>query len=67
MSEPHFKLLHQQLIERVVEQIREDLQNQDVEALEELLKLCNTKFLIAYLPEEEEQTYEKLTKLKSNN
>ena len=45
--------LKQELIERVVEQIKQDLISNDVEAMEELLRFCPTKNLIAYLPEEE--------------
>ena len=45
------------LIERVVEQIREDLYN-GVEPLEELLSFVPRENLIAYLPEEEWSKYE---------
>ena len=45
--------LKQELIERVVEEIKQDLNFNDVESLEELLRFCPTKNLIAYLPEEE--------------
>ena len=46
------------LIERVVEQIKTDLLNGDVEALEELLTFTPRENLIAYLPEEEWEKYE---------
>jgi hypothetical protein len=45
------------LIDRVVEQIREDLYN-GVEPLEELLSFVPRENLIAYLPEEEWEKYE---------
>jgi hypothetical protein len=41
------------LIERVVEQIKQDINNGDVTALEELLSFTPKENLIAYLPEEE--------------
>ena len=46
------------LIERVVEQIKTDLFNLDVEALEELLSFVPRENLIGYLPEEEWEQYE---------
>ena len=46
------------LIERVVEQIKSDLLNGDVEALEELLSFTPKENLIAYLPEEEWEQFE---------
>jgi hypothetical protein len=47
----NFKTMNDRLIEMVVEQIREDLANGDVEALEEMLALCPPEVLIGYLPE----------------
>jgi hypothetical protein len=41
------------LVERVVEQIKEDIKNGDVTALEELLSFTPKENLIGYLPEEE--------------
>jgi hypothetical protein len=41
------------LIERVLEQIKADLFNDDVEAIEELLSFVPRENLIGYLPEEE--------------
>lgn len=46
------------LIERVVEQIKTDLFNLDIEALEELLSFVPKENLIGYLPEEEWERYE---------
>jgi len=42
-----------ELVERVVEQIKQDLAEYGVEAIEELLFFCPTKNLVGYLPEEE--------------
>jgi len=55
----------QELIERVVEQIKQDIENGDVEAVEELLKFCPTKFLVGYLPEEEWEKYFELEQYNS--
>lgn len=57
MTQEEAKIKKQELIERVVEQIKQDLANGDVEAVEELLNFCPTKFLVGYLPEEEWGTY----------
>jgi hypothetical protein len=46
------------LIERVLEQIKADLFNGDVEAIEELLTFVPKENLIGYLPEEEWKQYE---------
>jgi formylmethanofuran dehydrogenase subunit E len=46
------------LIERVLEQIKSDLFNGDVEAIEELLSFVPRENLIGYLPEEEWEQYE---------
>ena len=46
------------LIERVLEQIKSDLFNGDVEAIEELLSFVPRENLIGYLPEEEWERYE---------
>ena len=46
------------LIERVLEQIKSDLFNGDVEAIEELLSFVPKENLIGYLPEEEWERYE---------
>lgn len=46
------------LIERVVEEIKKDLENGDVTALEELLSFTPKENLIAYLPEEEWERFE---------
>jgi hypothetical protein len=46
------------LIERVVEQIKNDLLVGDVEALEELLSFVPKENLLGYLPEEEWEKYE---------
>jgi hypothetical protein len=46
------------LIERVVEEIRLSIQNQDVDALEELLSFVPKENLLGFLPEEEWERYE---------
>jgi hypothetical protein len=46
------------LIERVVEQIKEDIKNGDVTAIEELLSFTPKENLISYLPEEEWEDFE---------
>jgi hypothetical protein len=46
------------LIERVLEQIKSDLFNGDVEAIEELLSFVPRENLIGYLPEEEWERFE---------
>jgi hypothetical protein len=46
------------LIERVVEEIKRDIDNGDVTALEELLSFTPKENLIAYLPEEEWERFE---------
>jgi hypothetical protein len=45
--------LKRQAIEAAVEQIKKDIENQDVEAIEELLGFIPMKNLVYYLPEEE--------------
>jgi hypothetical protein len=47
----------QKLIDRVIEQIKEDILIEDVTALDELLKFTPVENLIAYLPEEEWKDY----------
>jgi hypothetical protein len=46
------------LIERVVEEIKNDLFHGDVTALEELLSFVPRENLLGYLPEEEWEKYE---------
>jgi len=55
----------QELIERVVEHIKRDIEYGDVEAVEELLRFCPTTNLINYLPEEEWAEFEQLEKFNS--
>lgn len=57
--------LKQQLIERVVEHIKRDIEYGDVESVEELLRFCPTTNLINYLPEEEWAEFEELEKVNS--
>ena len=57
MTNEEAKAKKQELIERVVEQIKDDLNNYGVEAIEELLSFCPTKNLVGYLPEEEWEKY----------
>ena len=43
---------HEQLREVVIEQIKKDINDQDLTAIHELLKECSLTSLINYLPEE---------------
>lgn len=54
------KELYQELIEQVVDQIEEDLDNGLPEAIEELLRLCPIKSLIAFLPEDYHEKFKQL-------
>lgn len=45
------------LVNDVIEQIKKDIQNQDITALEELLHSAPSENLAAYLPEELGNTY----------
>jgi len=47
----------QELIDRVMEGIRLDVDNEEIDALEELLRFCPKKNLIAYLPEDEWESF----------
>ena len=42
------------LINRVLKQIKSDVENKDLTAIEELLKCVPDEILIAYLPEDEQ-------------
>ena len=42
----------EQLIDALIEQIKQDVKNQDFTAIEELLWHCPRSALVAYLPEE---------------
>jgi hypothetical protein len=44
----------EQLIDALIEQIKQDVKNQDFTAIEELLWNCPRQNLIAYLPEEKQ-------------
>ena len=57
MTQEEAKIKKQELIERVVEQIKDDLNTYGTEAIEELLGFCPTKNLVGYLPEEEWDKY----------
>jgi len=57
MTNEEAKVKKQELIERVVEQVKQDIANGEIEAVEELLNFCPTKFLVGYLPEEEWGAY----------
>ncbi len=46
-----------ELIDAVIEHIKNDLKNNDITAIYELLWFVPTKNLIAYLPEEEWENY----------
>lgn len=54
--------LKHKLIEEVANQIKEDIDNGDVEAIEELLRFCPVENLIAYLPEDDCKPFNKLLK-----
>lgn len=41
----------QELVDRVIEEIKRDIENQDVTALDELLKFVPVEYLKGYLPE----------------
>jgi hypothetical protein len=47
----------QELVDRVIEKIKEDIVDGDLTAVDELLKFIPTKNLIAFLPEEEWEKY----------
>lgn len=57
MTQEEVKIKKQELIERVVEQIKDDLNTYGTEAIEELLSFCPIKNLVGYLPEEEWDKY----------
>lgn len=57
--------LKQLLIERVIDNIKRDIEYGDVEAIEELLRFCPTTNLINYLPEEDWEDFEQLEKFNS--
>jgi hypothetical protein len=42
------------LIDRVLEQIKKDVESQDLMALDELLRFVPVKYLTGYLPEEDD-------------
>jgi len=65
MTNEQAKQKKQQLIERVVEHIKRDIEYGDVEAVEELLGVCPTKFLVGYLPEEEWEEFFELEQFNS--
>lgn len=49
----------QELIDRVIENIKKDIEHGDTTAIDALLSFCPTKNLVAFLPEEEwEQFFE---------
>lgn len=50
--------MNQLLFERIIEQIKTDFSNGDIEALEELLSFVPRENLIGYLPEEEWKRFE---------
>jgi hypothetical protein len=43
--------MNQELIDQVIEQIKEDVENQDMTAIEELLRFVPTEYLLGYLSE----------------
>lgn len=47
----------QRLIDRVIEQIKKDIADGDVEALDELLKFSPNKNLMAFLSDDEQKAY----------
>jgi hypothetical protein len=52
------KAKKQELVDRVLEEIKRDVAAGDVTAIDELLKFCPKQFLIGYLPEEEWEKFE---------
>lgn len=60
MTQEEAKAKKQELVEKVVEQIKDDLADYGVEAIEELLFFCPTKNLVGYLPEEDWEPYTEL-------
>lgn len=55
--------LKQELIEEVLNQIKEDITNGDVEPVLELLNFCPTANLMYYLPEEKWDKYNEIKSL----
>ncbi len=51
LKEVEPELVKQKTIDKVIEQIKQDIKDGDVEALDELLKFIPIQNLIAYLPE----------------
>jgi hypothetical protein len=51
---PEANMSREELIDKVLYQMREDLINHDLTAIEELLKFVPDANLIGYLPEEEQ-------------
>lgn len=62
MSNKEYDELEDNLIDRVIDQIKKDIQEGDETAIVELLWSTPVKNLIAYLPEEEWNQYNELTK-----
>lgn len=52
--------LKDDLINRVIELIKEDISYGDTSAIDELLRHCPTDTLVAYLPEEEWNRFDTL-------
>jgi hypothetical protein len=50
----------EELIQKVIEQISEDIHFHDHKALEELLNFTPIKYLIGYLPEEDWSSFKKI-------
>lgn len=51
------KKTHQKLIDRVIQKIKEDIDNGDETCINELLTFVDKKYLFGFLPEEEWQDY----------
>jgi len=47
----------QELIDRVIQKIKEDVEYGDETAIDELLNFVDKKYLVGFLPEEEWQDY----------
>ena len=60
MTSKEFDELEDKLIDRVIDQIKKDIQEGDETAIVELLWSTPLKNLIAYLPEEEWNDYNQL-------
>lgn len=59
--------LHQRLIDKVIDTIKDDLRWNDTTAIDELLKACPLENLIAYLDEKEWKQFNSLIQKPQDN